>query len=894
MTKVHVLCSSAVMALVLGAGPAMAQETPAGAGESQVGEDIVVSGVRQSIKSAIDAKRNADQIVDTVVAEDVNKLPDANVAESLQRVPGVQLDRNFGEGAQVSIRGLSNVRVELNGRSNLGISVGPAGSDPSGRSTGLEQQSSTLFSKLAVYKSPTADQIEGGLGGFISMTTPRPFDFKKPTAGYAFEYTNSTLARNPDGYSLAGFGTTRLLDDRLGVAVNVAYSSREIGSSQFIRGIWNTGTSTGLLRDYNGDGQYDFVPQVARAEFYNIRRKRFGAGGTLQFAATDNLTFYGDALYTHLETQRHIEYLAIQTTDTGSAAPTLTNGVTEGNYVVAGTLTNQRVRVGGVERNEPTSSIVAGGGIEWKPGRFAFKLDIGKSIGNYTYRQDFLEIASNGVTVKYDYRTGDVPTLTLPSTFDATLRSSFPNRTNNAANDTVVRTDEMAYRFDGTYHADWGWLESVQFGGRYSKLQSRYTDYQAKVGATNPNIATLPDAYFVASNNAGYPGATGNYPTVFIVPNVYAGGTGDDSALLSNVRPTRPRPVNSYFINEDTYAVYGRLNLSGELFGLGFKGNIGARWARTNFGVDTTSAVTLAGSSTVTEVPRHDTNNYDEFLPSANIKFSIARDLVVRFAASRVMSRAKLQDLAPRLSVNAPLGTATGGNAQLRPTTANQLDLALEYYIPGGGILAATAFYKDIKDQVARTTVLEIIPGFESYGPLQRSISINLGKAKIKGIELNYQQAFTFLPGLLSGFGTQLNATLLDTSSSDGNPILGVSKQTYNAILYYEKGPFTARVAYNWRGRNASGFTTTSAPVGTALAGVTAKTGTMRPNWYEGDDQVDASISLEASKAVTFYASVTNLFWKKSGRRNYNEQYDAVNSYELSDRQIRVGVRGRF
>ncbi|MBX9881536.1 MAG: TonB-dependent receptor [Sphingomonas sp.] len=894
MIKVAALTSAAIGALILGTSAANAQARPQAGNAEGAGaqSDIIVTGTRAAIKSAIDDKRNADQIVDSVVAEDVNKLPDANVAESLQRVPGVQLDRNFGEGAQVSIRGLSNVRVELNGRSNLGISVGPTGSDPSGRSTGLEQQSSTLFSKLSVYKTPTADQIEGGLGGFISMTTPRPFDFKKPTFGYAAEYTNTTLARNPDGYSLAGFAAAKL-GRMFGIAANIAYSDREIGSSQFIRGIWNTGTSTGLLRDYNGDGQYDFVPQVARAEFYNIRRKRFGAGGTVQFRPADNLTFYGDALYTSLETQRHIEYLAIQTTDTGAAAPTLSNGVTEGNYVVAGTLTNQRVRVGGVERNEPTTSIVAGGGVEWKPGRWTFKVDAGESIGDYTFRQDFLEVASNGLVVNYDYRTGDVPTLTLPTTFNPTLRSSFPNRTNSAANDTVVRTRETAVRMDNSYRVG-GWLESVQFGGRYSRLTSSFTDYQAKLGFTNPNIATLPDAFFIPSNNPGYPGANGTYPTVFIVPNVYADGTGDSSLLLSNFRPTRPRPVNSYYIVEKTYAFYGRLNLKGEILGLGFSGNVGLRWARTNFSVDTTSALTVAGTSTVREVPRTDVNNYDEFLPSANIKFSVARDLVIRLAASRVMSRARLQDLAPRLSVNAPLGTATGGNAGLRPTTANQVDAAIEYYIPGGGIASATFFFKDIKDQVARTTVLEVIPGFESFGPLQRSIPINLGAATVTGVELNYQQAFTFLPGLLSGLGTQLNATLLDTSSSDGQPVLGLSKSTYNAIVYYEKGPFTARIAYNWRSRNASGFTTTSAPVGTAIAGVTARTGTLRPNWFEADDQVDASISVKASNALTFYASVTNLFWKDSGRRNYNEVYNAVNSYEISDRQIRIGVRGRF
>lgn len=872
------LASASAIALVWGCGVGVAQaQDTQGSDKVTTVEEVVVTGMRASLASAVRAKRDAVQVVDLVAAEDIGKLPDANVAESLQRVPGVQIDRNFGEGAQVSIRGLSNVRVELNGRSNLGISVGATGADPSGRSTGLEQQSSTLFSKLAVYKSPTADQIEGGLGGFISMSTPRPFDFKKPTFGYSVEYSNTNLARNRDGYSVAGFATTRLAGDRLGLAANVSYSDREIGSSQFVRGIWNTGTTTGMKKDFNGDGELDFVPQVARAEFYNIKRKRLGAGGTAQFELNDKITLYADALYTHLETQRHIEYLALQTTDTGATASTITNGVTEGNYVVAGRLTNQRVRVGGVERDEPTSSVVAGGGLEYKGDRLKAKFDLGQSIGNYKIRQDFLELASTGLTIDYDYRTGDVPTLTLPAGFDPTKRSSFPTRSNSAANNTTVKTKETAFRGDFEYRVDKGVLESVQFGGRYAALTSSFTDYQAKLGSTNPNIAALPDAYFVLSNNPGYPGAKGNFPSVFLTPNVYAGGKGDDSPLLSNFRPTRLRPTASYHVEENTTAGYIRANLSGDLGSIPYRGNIGVRVAQTDFAVDTTSDL---GGGVLS--PRHDTNKYTDVLPSANVRFSLQQDLVLRLAVSKVMSRAKLQDLAPRLSVNGPLGTASGGNSDLRPTRATQYDAALEYYAPGGGILAGTVFYKDITDQVARTTLVQVIPGYESFGPLQRSLPINTGEAKLTGIELNYQQALTFLPGALSGLGTQLNATFIDTSSSDGNPVLGLSHQTYNGVLYYEKGAFTMRVAYNWRGRYASGFTTTPAD------------GKLRPNYFSSDDQVDLSASMKVRGNTTLSVSVTNLFYKKSGSTNYNEVEGAVNSYEVNDRLIRVGLRGKF
>jgi iron complex outermembrane receptor protein len=835
----------------------------------------VVTGIRASIAQSSQLKRNADQVVDIISAEDIGKLPDANVAEALQRVPGIQIERNFGEGAQIAIRGLSQVRVELNGRSNLGISVGATGSDASGRSTGLEQLSSTLFSRLAVYKSPTADQIEGGLGGFVSMTTPDPFGYKRPTFGYSFELTDSSLANDRKGYNAALFGTARLFEGRLGLTVNLSASDRDIGSSQFTRGVWQTGGTTGLRRDFDGNGVTDFVPQVVRAEFFNVGRKRYGASGTLKFAATDTLTLYADALYARLTTERDTAYFSFQTTETGANAPVYVSGTTQDNYVVAGTLRNQRLRVGGIQRSEPTTSIVAGGGVEFDNGPVKFKADVGRSIGNYDFRQDLLEVGSQPLVISYDYRTGDVPNITLPADFDPNSRASYPSRTNFASGQQFVRTNETAYRLDSTFETGDGVLRSVQAGVRFASLNSKLTDFQSRLGGGNVNVATLPDIYFGVAKTGGFPGTKGNFPTEFLRTFPYAEGKDPaNSTLLAFNYPLRDRLSRNYDINERTLAVYTRANFEGAFGALPFKGNVGVRYVTTDFRVDS-----FTGTSTVS-VPQTNKNNYEDWLPAANLAFLLRNNLTLRFAASKVIARARLQDLAPNLFVDQVLLTATGGNAQLNPTRADQYDVSLEYYSANGGLISLAAFQKDIRDQVARTVRVEVIPGFEQLGPIQRTLPINLGTAKIRGLEFNLQQTFDFLPGLLSGFGAQVNATLVDSKSSDGQPVIGLSKKSFNGIVFYEKGGFQARVAYNWRSRAANSFTSSG--------------NVLRPNYLAPFEQVDASISYQIIKPITISLSVTNLFYKDAAKINYNVIRDAVNGYEINDRYIRLGIRGKF
>ncbi|WP_176472989.1 TonB-dependent receptor [Sphingomonas lenta] len=877
------LTACALGALI--ATPALAQSgAPAPSGstdpatapaQTTAGSDIVVTGIRASIAESSQLKRDADQVVDIVSAEDIGKLPDANVAESLQRVPGVQIERNFGEGAQIAIRGLSQVRVELNGRSNLGISVGATGSDASGRSTGLEQLSSTLFSRLAVFKSPTADQIEGGLGGFVSMTTPDPFDYKKPTFGYNFELTDSNLATERRGYNAAVFATVRLLDDRLGLTVNLSASERDIGSSQFTRGVWQTGGAVGVRRDFDGNGINDFVPQVVRSEFFNVGRERYGASGTVKFAATDTLTLYADALYAKLTTERDTAYFSFQTTETGGNAPVYVSGTSVDNYIVAGTLRNQRLRVGGIERSEPTTSIVAGGGVEFDNGPVKIKADLGRSIGNYDFRQDLLEVGSRPLVISYDYRTGDVPNITLPADFDPNARSSYPTRTNFAAGQQFVRTNETAFRLDGTFETQGGVLRSIQTGLRVADLNSKLTDFQSRLGGGNVNIATLPDIYFGVAETGGFPGTQGNFPTEFLRTFPYAEGKDfEESTLLAFNYPLRDRLSRNYDINERTMAAYARANFEGDLGSLPFKGNIGVRYVATDFKVDS-----FTGTST-TAIPQRNKNNYDDWLPAANLAFLLRDDLTLRFAASKVIARARLQDLAPNLFVDQVLLTATGGNAALNPTRADQYDVSLEYYPSNGGLISLAAFQKDIQDQVARTVRVEVIPGFEQLGPIQRTLPINLGTAKIRGLEFNLQQTFDFLPGLLSGFGTQVNATLVDSDSSDGQPVIGLSKKSFNGVLFYERSGFQARVAYNWRSRAANSFTSSG--------------DVLRANYIAPYEQVDASISYQIIKPVTVSLSVTNLFFKDAAKINYNVIRDAVNGYEINDRYIRLGLRGRF
>lgn len=226
----------------LALSPAHAQDAAAPAAD----DAIVVTGIRASLEQAADIKREADQVMDVITAEDVGKLPDANVAEALQRVTGVQITRVFGEGQSASVRGLQQVRVEVDGRTLLGWSarLSPPENDQLGRSSGLDSVPSSLFGRLEVRKSPLASNAEGGLGGTVNLVTPKPLSFKEPTISVRAQGVHSENSEKFEP-AITGFATTKFADGRIGVMIAGEYQKRTSKTQTFERNNFLNRTYTG-------------------------------------------------------------------------------------------------------------------------------------------------------------------------------------------------------------------------------------------------------------------------------------------------------------------------------------------------------------------------------------------------------------------------------------------------------------------------------------------------------------------------------------------------------------------------------------------------------------------------------------------------------------------------
>ena len=249
----------------------------------------------------------------------------------------------------------------------------------------------------------------------------------------------------------------------------------------------------------------------------------------------------------------------------------------------------------------------------------------------------------------------------------------------------------------------------------------------------------------------------------------------------------------------------------------------------------------------------------------------------MRVAAARTMQQAGIAELAPSLFVNTSNRSATGGNATLRPTLSDNFDVSFELYGGRSSLISGAVFYKDVKDVIASTIVLETFAGFEQLGAIPYTRPANVGTAKVKGFEFGIQRFFDFLPAPFDGFGVIANYTYSDAKGDDGIPLVGVSKNSYNLIGLYEKGPFSARVAYNYRDEAAFSFTEG------------------RPDYIDKRSQLDFQMSYDINKQFSVQFQAQNLMPKDSATIEYSDISPvALNSYALSERRYSIGFRAKF
>ncbi len=750
--------------LALAACVSVANAQEAKAPQGQAAEQVVVIGVRKSQSEALNIKRESSNIVDSIVAEDVGKLPDANVAEAMQRIPGVTVGRSNGEGKTISVRGLGagfNVTT-LNGRKL-------ASEDPD-RQFNYDVLASELISKIVVNKSSQASLPEGGIGSVIDVNTYRPFMLNDGTLlmsafGIHDDYAGKTNPR------LAALYSRRFADDKLGVLLTLNYSKRDLQQDK----IWVTQYD----RDFPGSGVQG-LPAASRYTLpatFNLQRddrqiERKGGTLALQFRPSQALEINVDALYNEYSDNNQ-QYVQANLLNQSRFWPNLqaTLPKLNGNSITGLSFQN----AGGVYpylQNESysfprvTKLSQIGANLTYRPSdTLEFGVDVSTSRARRTDDKQSWQVVTKTYldAASFDW-SGAVPSLTSTPYSGERGATVFERAVNSGQ---TVRNTINELKLNGEWSPG-AMFDSVRFGLNLSNEEKQNEQYrtpsqnafygcQVNGNYLDPASDVVNGFAFGSNNNAGNgcnflaPGSVftrnvdgfiravgGNLPRQFqgmSIPDYVSWLQRFSDAIPPSPFVDTPRsfdllnaqwmPLESYAINERVTATYVEAERTGTLGGMKYRLNPGLRIARTEQqaagyqaspkyfyanSVNDVTNVDILGVDWDTATPTTRNRSYTDVLPSINFTLKPSGDVQLRIAAAKVLSRAPITDLRPGYdNVNARGGTLSAGNPDLDPFRAVQYDTAMEWYYSKGGALLLGYFYKDIKTLVARGTRSETV-----------------------------------------------------------------------------------------------------------------------------------------------------------------------------------------
>ncbi|HEY0114157.1 MAG TPA: TonB-dependent receptor [Allosphingosinicella sp.] len=896
--------------------------------------DILVTGYRASIAASLDDKREANGIIDVIRAEDIADFPDNNLAESIQRIPGVAITRDQGEGRQITVRGLGPLftRVRINGMEGLSTTGGADSSGGANRSRQFDFNifASDLFNSITVRKSATADVEEGSLGATVDLLTARPFDYRDDfvfAASTQIGYNDLSGQSDPRVSALL---STRFADGRIGVLVSAAYGQRSIVEEGPSTVRWERNTDNGgfaaasTLPTGATAGTPYFHPRIPRYDSYRYQTERLGLTGSLQFQVTDRTLLTFDALYARFESQRQEQYLeAISFSRSGTGKPQtviLPGAVVDGTRsLVSGTFNNVDVRVESrfdeltTEFQQYTASLSHdfGGGLK-------VNLFGGQSRSKFenpiqtTVALDALNVQG----YRYDFTQGRLPIFSYgnldvsnPNSFvlgEIRLRPQFVD------NEFTVARGEVSYELSPRLTFRTG-IDYKQYG--FDSRELRRASETAVPTLAAGQLASLSTTWFIDS---GTPLPAGT-PRAFVVPNLdaFASSLGiysnSGTYALTGIENANARG-NFRTIQEEDLGAYGQLDFNFPVGSITVRGNVGGRYVRTS---QSSSGYTNQGTTPVLVTVDRD---YEHFLPSFNIAADFDNGLIVRAAAAKVIARPDIGTLNPggAFTISGGNRTFNRGNPFLSPTEATTLDLSFEYYFTRESALIVGLFHKDISTFVANTT--DQIP-FNQLGLPESLIRdqngnliiqptdlitvnqpVNSQGGELKGIEVGLQTTFTFLPAPFDRLGIQANYTYVQSdieyplSPAAGSrtvtaPLVNLSSDAANLTLYYEDEVLSARVSAAYR----SGYLQ-QVPGRNGPAATDPTAGTPTYNDVEG---VNSSLNIDASVSLAITPQFSLTFEGVNLTDEYNDQYidsaaDRLSVYHHTGRQFYLGARFRF
>ena len=1000
-TLFRVSLIAAGVAAALASGAASAQNADAAATPKTDGEEItevVVTGFRASLKSATDAKRQSVGFSDSVFAEDIGKFPDLNIAESLNRIPGIQLSREVnGEGLNVAIRGLNTnfTKTTING-ANVGVaSTGRVDGQGQNREVDLDLFPTELFTRLDVSKSPVASQLEGGAAGTVDMRTARPFDNPGTHINYQLQanYGEESGTYNPrasllgswtsgsekfgvlvgfagvdndsttTGFETIGYTNPNLSWNQCGLtppvttpATNPASGSGAAGCNVGGGNGWvmpNTvPTNSGLAASTNGYNtaagqainpamllalnpgltlaQIDraLVPRLGRPAYLDGTRNRYSGLVSLEFRPSENLQFYADTLYS--EAERDFNRVDINLVGRNGAMIPTNMQVDENNVVTSATFANAQFFLEARPYNEQVDFWGFNPGMRWQIND-SVRMDLALNKSRSWFFREAPTILVNtplnaGTVANFDNTGGDFVDITTNADLnDPNLGWiwSGGGRVNIQNEKRLVKNEGV--HVDTTFGDD---EQNVKVGVAYDKVyrgisgRDNSREWQQLVcgggGAFIPAPATAPGcngqagsaitqanlAQYLTPGPAGFIGvdyasffADTNYQQLFENAPI---GTGAATGAANGI------------VNEKTMGYYVELNGHSELVGKQVRYNFGGRFVDTDQFV--AGPVTLNNGTSVTIVEASTDTSYTQFLPSFNAALNLSDNIVLRFASSRTITRANPRDMLPNATFSDPSAQAvTLGNPSLEPFLSTNIDLGGEWYTGEEGYVGLTLFQKQITGftvgQVTTVPFSSLAPlgiTFDTLSPTQQvaitsrggpnvatvnqTQQVNAaGQLNIRGYEVVWVQPLSFLT---EGFGFQANYTKV-SQSTEGAPgqqpavAVGISPVTYNATLYYDKGPGSIRLSFVHNDEQIASGTNQEGLTGARF-------------WTDATNQLDLSASYEFAGLPTSPQITLNVINITSETQRQTWGNDSV-AYSNAARafydpgySVLLGIRGKF
>ncbi|GGY82557.1 TonB-dependent receptor [Pseudoduganella plicata] len=882
-------------ATLIAAGAASAQTAAAPADEPT---RVVVTGLRASLESALNKKREDNGIVDVIKAEDMGKFPDTNLAESLQRVPGVTINRDAGEGRNITVRGLGQdfTRVRINGIEGLATTGGTDSSGGANRSRGFDFNvfASELFSSLTVRKSSSADVDEGSLGATVDLTTMRPFDLKGFNATITAKGKYNDLSEKTDP-RVAFLLSNTFMDRKVGVLLSGAYSKRRVLEEGFSTVRWDNGPSAGgwcapmgvannpanstattcgpaaqgvarlpfsqgAVDAYNAaSAAGNYTPRIPRYGRLTHDQDRLGLTGSVQWRPMRGSLLTFDMLYSKLEASRAEDYLeAISFSRSASQGGKPQTSVVEAQYAANGALQYgvfNGVDIRAESRYDELTTTFTQPTLTWEQDLaegWRLNAKVGRAKSKFrnpvqtTTTLDALNV--NGYTM--DFRNNDrlpvigypfdpaqaggpLTIVGVPQVASGTQPSSVPNTT---PSEIRIRPQGTTNTTDvADVNVAWDALPdrlSLKMGASAKKY--KFDSYEFRRVNQGDTIFAPPAGTSVASLTSTLTGFGGGMnlpagtPTSWAMPNLAAiaqaydiycnciksgpaGGPGDFT--LSSIENPNARG-NNRSVTEEDKGVYLMGDFNTELGGIPIRGNVGVRYVRTD--LSSTGYVAANNGTAVTVDHR-----YSDTLPAFNVAATLRPDFVVRFGAAKVMTRPQLNDLSPGGTIATTGSLAiTSGNPNLKPFRAKTFDSSFEWYFARNAFLGLGLFQKNIDTyiQSLRTDVRfrdtglpqSLLPtNFTGDEVFSVTAPVNTDGGKLRGFEINYQQPFTFLPGIGKNFGTLLNYTYVKSTmeyiisptanTTITDDLLNLSPKSWNATFYYDDGRFSARLSTSQR-----------------------------------------------------------------------------------------------